>query len=87
MANEESASWHRAFGFEEEPNLNLARLRRVFFMHEMPRYEGLETVEARREHARLESLYELWSRRCKELEELAEREGFEAVMPALRLQR
>ncbi len=56
----------------------------MFFLHEMSRYEGLETVEARREHARLKTLYEFWSRRCEELEEVAEREGFEAVMPALR---
>jgi len=84
VANEESTCWHRAFGFEEEPDLNLARLRRVFFFHEMSRHEGLETAEARREHARLESLHEHWSRRSEELEEVAEREGFEAVMPALR---
>lgn len=84
VANEESTYWHRTFGFEEEPDLNLARLRRVFFYHEMSRHEGLETEEARREHVRLASLHEIWSRRCEELEEVAEREGSEVVMPALR---
>jgi GNAT superfamily N-acetyltransferase len=84
VSNEESAPWHRAFGFQEEPDLNLARLRRVFYAHEASRHEGLETAEARREHARLEALHELWSRRTEELENLAECEGFEAVMPALR---
>ncbi|MGH3146264.1 MAG: hypothetical protein ACRDTR_10740, partial [Rubrobacter sp.] len=82
--NEESTCWHRAFGFEEEPDLNLARMRRQFYFHEMSRHEGLESAEARREHARLESLYEYWSLRADALEETAEREGFEAVTPSLR---
>ena len=84
VANEESVLWHRAFGFEEEPDLHLARLRRAFFFHEMSRHEGLGTAEARREHARLKSLYEFWSHRSEELEEVAERRGLEAVTPALR---
>jgi len=84
VSNVESGLWHRAFGFQEEPDLSLARLRRMFFAHEASRHEGLETAEARREHARLVSLRELWSRRAEELEEVAGREGFEAVMPALR---
>ena len=84
VSNEESAPWHRAFGFKEEPELNLARLRRMFYAHETSRHAGLETAEARREHARLEALRELWSRRTEELEDLARREGFEAMMPALR---
>ncbi|MBA2345613.1 MAG: GNAT family N-acetyltransferase [Rubrobacter sp.] len=84
VSNEGSAWWHRAFGFEEEPDLNLARLRRAFYAHEVSRHEGLEQAEVRREHARLEFLYELWSRRTEELEEAAGREGFEAVMPSLR---
>jgi len=84
VSNEESAPWHRAFGFKEEPVLNLARLRRMFYAHEASRHAELETAEARREHARLEALRELWSRRTEELEDLARREGFEAVMPALR---
>ncbi len=84
VSNEVSTMWHQAFGFEEEPDLNLARLRRMFYAHEASRLEGLETAEARREHGRLESLYVFWNRRAGKLEELAEREGFEAVMPALR---
>jgi len=44
-------------------------LHRAFFIHEMSCHKRLETAEARREHARLESLYEFWSRRSEELEE------------------
>ncbi len=84
VANVESGLWHRAFGFEEVPDLSLARLRRAFYAHEASRHEGLETAQARLEHARLVFLRNLWSRRAEELEDVAEREGFEAVMPALR---
>jgi GNAT superfamily N-acetyltransferase len=84
VANEESTRWHRAFGFEEEPDLHLARLRQTYFFHEMSRHEGLETAEARYERVRLKPLYEFWSRRAEELEEVADREGFEAVTPVLR---
>lgn len=78
IANEESARWHRAFGFEEEPDLHLARLRRAFYAHETSRYEVGET------RAHLQSSYEHWDRRTDELEQIAEREGFEAVTPSLR---
>jgi predicted N-acetyltransferase YhbS len=84
VSNRESALWHQAFGFEEEPDLYLARLRQMFYAHESSRHEGLQAPEARLEHARLEALYKLWNRRTEELEEVAEREGFEAVTPALR---
>lgn len=66
------------------PLLKASRLRRMFYAHEASRHEGLETAEARRGHSRLEALHELWSRRTDELEDLAKREGIEAVMPALR---
>lgn len=69
----------RAFGFEEEPDLFLAKMRRMFYIHEASRHE-----EASEEHVRLEALREKWSRRVEELEEVADREGFEAVAPALR---
>lgn len=78
IANEESTRWHRAFGFEEEPDLHLARLRRAFYAHEASRYEVSKT----REHLR--SSYEHWDRRTDELEQIAECEGFEAVMPSPR---
>ena len=84
VSNRESALWHQVFGFEEEPDLYIARLRQTFYAHEASRHEGLRTAEARREHARLECLYVFWSRRTEELERLAGREGLEAVMPALR---
>lgn len=78
-ANVESAEWHRAFGFEEEPDLSLARMRRFFYAHEASRHpEGSE------EFIRLEALHEKWSRRVEELEEISDREGFEAVAPVLR---
>lgn len=78
-ANEESTQWHRAFGFEEEPDIFLARMRRMFYIHESSRFE-----EGSEEHARLEALREKWSRRAEELEEIADREDFEAVAPGLR---
>ncbi len=78
-ANEESAQWHRAFGFEEEPDLFLAKMRRFFYAHEASRFP-----EESEEHTRLEALRKKWSRRVEELEEIADREGFEAVAPALR---
>ncbi len=79
VANEESTKWHRAFGFEEEPDLSLARMRRFFYAHEASRHpEGSE------EFIRLEALHEKWSRRVEELEEISDREGFEAVAPVLR---
>ena len=89
VANEESTAWHRAFGFEEEPDLYLARLRRAYYAHEVSRHEagagGTGTAQEGGETlARLRSLYELWRRRAEELEEVARREGLEAVTPALR---
>ncbi len=78
-ANEESTKWHRAFGFEEEPDLFLAKMRRMFYIHEASRFE-----EGSEEHIRLEVLREKWSRRAEELEEIADREGYEAVAPVLR---
>lgn len=78
-ANEESTAWHRSFGFEEEPDLFLARMRRMFYAREASRFP-----EACEEHARLEALYEEWGRRVEKLEEIADREGYEAVVPVLR---
>ncbi len=78
-ANEESTAWHRAFGFEEEPDISIARMRRMFYIHEASRHE-----EGSEEHVRLDALYEKWNRIVEELEEVADREGFEAVAPVLR---
>jgi predicted N-acetyltransferase YhbS len=77
VANRESAHWHRAFGFEEEPDLHLARLRQAFYRHEVSRHGTDEAP------AHLRSSYEHWSRRAEELEEIARRQGFEAVTPSL----
>lgn len=76
--------WHQAFGFEEELDLYFARLRRMFYAHDASRHERLQTPEARREHARLEALFKLWSHHTEELEKVAECERLEAVTPALR---
>lgn len=84
VANEESAAWHRAFDFTEEPDLHLARLRREFFHHEMSRYESLADRESQDTYARLKSEYEIWRGHVDELEEICERDGFEAVTPVLR---
>ncbi|MGH3089409.1 MAG: GNAT family N-acetyltransferase [Rubrobacteraceae bacterium] len=78
-ANVESTKWHESFGFEEEPDIFLAKMRRMFYIHESSRFP-----ENSEERARLEALYEKWSRRAEELEEVADREGFEAVAPVLR---
>ena len=84
VANEESAAWHQSFGFIEEPDLHLARLRREFFRHEMALYEALADGAARNTYAQLEAEYQFWRRRVDELEEICEREGFEAVTSTLR---
>lgn len=83
IANEESAGWHRAFGFTEEPDLTLARLRREFYRHEMHRREHVQ-AEADA-YARMKAEYEMWRVRADELEEICDREGYEAVTPLLRL--
>lgn len=84
VSNEESAAWHRAFGFSEEPGLHLARLRREFFRHEMWRYETLSGVDARNTYARLKAECEFWQGRVDELEAICESEGYESVTPVLR---
>lgn len=91
VSNEESTAWHRTFGFEEEPDLYLAHLRRAYYVHEVSRHGAgsgeTETAQKGRGEAlkRLRSLYGLWSRRAERLlEEVARREGLEDVMPALR---
>lgn len=82
ISNEESTAWHRAFGFTEELDLHLARLRYSFFHHEVMRLES--GSEGSDEHSRLKAEYEFWRRRAAELEEICERDGYEAVMPSLR---
>ena len=83
LCNEASAQWHRRFGFVEEPDLSLAQLLLRCSQHELWRRQEMgdlsdaerATLEARCNH--LEELVET-------LEEIAEREGLEAVYPALR---
>jgi GNAT superfamily N-acetyltransferase len=92
VANEESALWHRAFGFEEVPDLHLARLRQAFYSHEASRHRESQAGRSQQKEkdeplARLEYLYEFWTRRAEELEEVARRDGFEAVTPSLRYAR
>ncbi|MCP9495934.1 MAG: hypothetical protein MSG64_15905 [Pyrinomonadaceae bacterium MAG19_C2-C3] len=84
VANAESAAWHQAFGFTEEPDLHLARLRRAFYYHEMTRCEASEAADGS-DYAALKSEYEFWSARVDELEKICKREGYEAVTPSLRL--
>lgn len=84
VANAESATWHQSFGFTEEPDLHLARLRQAFYYHEMTRRDGIEESETA-DHDDLKTDYEFWRVRVEELEEIYEREGYEAVTPTLRL--
>lgn len=84
VANGESAAWHQSFGFAEEPDLHLARLRQSFYYHEVTRRDA-SGDDGTEEYADIKTAYEFWHARVEELEEVCEREGYEAVTPSLRL--
>lgn len=82
VANTASMAWHQKFGFVEEPDLLLARLRLRYYRQEVRRFQSVEATEAEQRtiRRRLKDA-EAW---VKHLEEREKREGFEAVTPILR---
>lgn len=82
LANEASLAWHRAFGFEEEPDLQLALIRLQHASYELDRRSragelGPEsTAQLRAECKRLKKWVDI-------LEERSHIDGFEAVTPLL----
>jgi len=85
-ANEPSEAWHRALGFVEEPDLNLAQLRAGFFQHELWRAKEAANNGAvqKKELKRLKQQYDYWRKEAKRLEAIANSEGYEAVSPVSR---
>lgn len=98
IATAESAAWHRRFGFVEEPDLFLAKLRWRAAQHELRREQRLQRAQRIQGAQRLQDVQVTdWEKlgrlesECREtkaqvsaLEQQAEREGYEAVMPLLR---
>lgn len=86
ICNDGSAAWHQRFGFVEEPDLSLARLRRSYFQHELWRIKQIhgEDESDQSDQARLRAAYEHWQRQVELLEVVRQRDGFEAVTPVLR---
>lgn len=86
VANRESAAWHQEFGFVELPDLARAKEQYHDTRHELQRRELIGDIcESERRAMELEA--ERWGARVKELEAVAERDGYEAVSPLLRLHR
>jgi len=84
LANEASQAWHREFGFTGEPDLSLAQLYLRCAVQELSRREsagGFSDEERRR----LLAEQERWEGRVKELEGIADEQGWEAVSPTLRI--
>ena len=82
LANEASKSWHRKFGFLEEPDLHVAESMFRCTRHEIWRREQLGELPATERQALMQE--------CKRLEDLiftlrkkAERDGLESVYPSL----
>jgi hypothetical protein len=86
LCNEASRNWHKGFGFVEEPDLSLARMYWRCARHELCRRDKLGELNEQ-ERASLEAECERWKARVEALEQIADREGFEAVTPILRLHR
>ncbi len=83
LGNEASASWHKKFGFVEEPDLFLARLYYQHAYHELWRREKIGNP-SKTERQKLFSEEQYWESQVKQLEKIAEEQGMEAVMPILR---
>jgi GNAT superfamily N-acetyltransferase len=81
IANEASAEWHRRFGFVEEPDLFVAKLRYNWARHEIFRKKRLGDLS---DIYHLESECHTLLDQVKALEMVAERDGYEAVVPILR---
>lgn len=75
ISNNVSASWHRKFGFLEEPDLMTASLRRNYFYHEVQRHEKLENYL---QAAEAKSLLDIFEAEVERLEKI-KKESFEAA--------
>jgi len=84
LGNNASQTWHRKFGFVEEPDLFLAQLYYHHARYELCRQKKIGALtESQRQS--LSSEVERWKAQVGELEKIAEQEGMEAVLPGLRL--
>jgi len=84
LANDPSSTWHRRFGFVDEPDLQLAQEKRDHYRHELERRvrSGLISLE---ERTRLEAEIFRWQSEVSTLETHARQNGQESVAPFLRL--
>jgi GNAT superfamily N-acetyltransferase len=83
LGNEESAAWHRRFGFIEEPDLRITQLYLTCAHHELWRHEKMGTLSCD-ERKRLNAECERLRHRVNELQAIEEQHGFEAVSPMYR---
>lgn len=83
LANEDSRVWHGKFGFTELPDLMLAQGRAYAARHEYYRRERIGDL-TESERTALKSECDFWKSKVKELEAIAERDGFDAVAPMRR---
>ena len=84
LANEASQAWHREVGFTEEPDLSLAQLYLRCAGQELRRRESAGGLGDEERRALLADL-ERFEGRVKELERIADEQGWEAVSPTLRI--
>lgn len=83
IANEASAAWHTRFGFVEEADLFVAKLRWRAAQHELRRVQQMASAEVK-DLQGLEAECRDLKAQVAGLEGRAERDGYEAVMPVLR---
>lgn len=74
--NQQSAAWHKRFGFVEEPDLRIARMRYYFYKHDAWRLEKLQEYDKLKE---VQPLLEKAETEYKRLEEIEEKEGFDVA--------
>lgn len=82
LANAPSAAWHRRCGFAPEPDLSLARYFLSHTRHELARRQAQS--DSTGQCAALQHQCAHWEAQVRELEDIAERDGYEAVTPILR---
>ncbi|UCE08163.1 MAG: GNAT family N-acetyltransferase [bacterium] len=83
LGNEASQAWHEKFGFEELPDLSLARLYHHHLQNELWRQERIGDLN-KSECEKLISEVKRWKVQVNKLERIAEQEGMEAAFPSLR---
>jgi GNAT superfamily N-acetyltransferase len=83
VANDASAAWHREFGFIELPDWLRARDEAACAEHELWRREQIGDLDAA-ERVALETQAAHWRAVADELEQIADRDGYDAVSPLRR---